>query len=139
VEVINSTLSGNSSGPNGRGGISNWSSGPVTLKNTIVANNPSGNCEGIFIDGGGNLSYPETTCPGIKANPSLGPLKNNGGPTETMALPIGSAAVDAANDAICAALPVDNFDQRGVTRPLGTHCDIGAYEARFSFLPLIMR
>jgi hypothetical protein len=56
-------------------------------------------------------------------------LQNNGGPTYTMALGPGSAAIDAANDAICAAPPVNNLDQRGVTRPIGVHCDIGAYEA----------
>jgi hypothetical protein len=45
-----------------------------------------------------------------------------------MALGPGSAALDAADDAICAAPPVNNLDQRGVARPLGSHCDIGAVE-----------
>ena len=101
----------------------------MTLKNTIVANSPTGgNCSGTITDGGGNLSYPDTTCPGINADPMLGPLQNNGGPTETMALGPGSAAIDAANDAICAAAPVNNLDQRGIARPQGPHCDIGAVE-----------
>jgi hypothetical protein len=102
----------------------------VTLMNTIVANSPAGgNCAGPYItDGGGNLSFPDTTCPGINADPMLGPLQDNGGPTETMALGEGSAAIDAADDAICAAPPVNNLDQRGVTRPQGLHCDIGAVE-----------
>ena len=47
-----------------------------------------------------------------------------------MTLGWGSAAVDAANDAICAADPVNNLDQRGATRPLGSHCDIGAVEQK---------
>ena len=90
----------------------------MTLKNTIVANSPTGgNCSGAITDGGGNLSYPDTTCPGINSDPKLGPLQNNGGPTQTMALLPGSAAIDAANDAICAAPPVNNLDQRGITRP----------------------
>jgi len=55
-------------------------------------------------------------------------LQNNGGPTQTMALGPGSAAIDAADDATCAADPVNNLDQRGVTRPQGLHCDIGAVE-----------
>jgi hypothetical protein len=46
----------------------------------------------------------------------------------TLALGPGSAAIDAADDAICAAPPVNNLDQRGVTRPQGAHCDIGAVE-----------
>ena len=37
-------------------------------------------------------------------------------------------ALDAANDAICAASPVNNLDPRGIIRPVGPHCDIGAYE-----------
>ena len=45
-----------------------------------------------------------------------------------MALGPGSAALDAANDATCAAAPVNNLDQRGFTRPQGLHCDIGAVE-----------
>ena len=127
VTVSNSTFWGNSADVGG--GINNDYSGTVIMKNTIVANSPSGgNCTGTITDGGGNLSYPDTTCPGINADPLLGPLQNNGGPTETMALGPGSAAIDAANDAICAAAPVNNLDQRGVTRPQGPHCDIGAVE-----------
>jgi hypothetical protein len=126
VTVTNSTFSSNSATYGG--GIYN-DVGTVTLENTIVANSPAGNnCTGAITDGGGNLSYPDTTCPGINADPLLGPLQDNGGPTDTMALGIGSAAIDAGIDAICAALPVNNLDQRGVTRPQGPHCDIGAVE-----------
>ena len=128
VEVSNSTFSDNSAYDGGGGDIHN-SGGTLTLKNTIVANSPTGtNCFGIITDGGGNLSYPDSTCPGINSDPVLGPLQNNGGPTETMALGPGSAAIDAANDATCAAPPVNNLDQRGVIRPQGAHCDIGAFE-----------
>jgi hypothetical protein len=84
-------------------------SGTLTLRNTIVANSGEiGNCYGTITDGGGNLSYPDTTCPGINSDPALGPLQDNGGPTYTMALLPGSAALDAANDVICAAAPVNN-------------------------------
>jgi hypothetical protein len=55
-------------------------------------------------------------------------LANNVGPTQTIALPAGSAAIDEGNDAVCAAAPVYGVDQRGVTRPQGPRCDIGAYE-----------
>jgi hypothetical protein len=127
VTVSNSTFSGNSASYGG--GIYNYD-GTVTLKNTLITANPTGNnCAGVITDGGGNLSYPDTTCPGINADPKLGPLQNNGGPTHTMALLPGSAALDAGDDAICAAPPVNNLDQRGITRPQEAHCDIGAYEA----------
>jgi hypothetical protein len=45
-----------------------------------------------------------------------------------MALGPGSAAIDAGIDAICAAAPVNGFDQRSIARPWGSHCDIGAVE-----------
>ena len=91
---------------------------------------------GTVIDGGGNLSYPDATCPGINSNPLLGPLQNNGGPTQTMNLGSGSAAIDAANDVTCAAPPVNNRDQRGIARPQGPHCDIGSVEEYCpSFVP----
>ena len=129
--VSNSTFSGNSA--IGYGRRHRQLGRPVTLKNTIVANSPAGgNCSGAITDGGGNLSYPDATCPGINSDPVLGPLQDNGGPTWTMALRPGSAAIDAANDAICAAAPVNNLDQRGIARPQGAHCDIGAFEAMAS-------
>jgi hypothetical protein len=56
-------------------------------------------------------------------DPVLGTLGNYGGFTQTIPLLAGSSAIDAGNDAMCA-----DTDQRGVTRPQGAHCDIGAYE-----------
>jgi predicted outer membrane repeat protein len=140
VTVSNSTFSGNSATSYG-GGIRTYG-GTGTLKNTIVANSPAGgNCSGAITDGGGNLSYPDTTCPGMNRDPKLGPLQDNGGPTHTMALGPSSAAIDAADDAVCAAAPVNNLDQRGITRPQGPHCDIGAFEVapHRTFLPMIVR
>lgn len=64
------------------------------------------------------------------ADAQLGPLQDNGGPTFTHALLSGSAAIDAGNPAppgsgggACLAT-----DQRGVARPYGAACDIGAFE-----------
>jgi hypothetical protein len=68
-------------------------------------------------------------------NPGLNPLGDNGGPTQTAALKATSVAMDAGNP----ATPVDGglsgglrrcepFDQRGVGRPQGGRCDVGAYE-----------
>jgi hypothetical protein len=140
LTVTNSTFSGNSAATNG-GGIFNAVSATATLSNTIMANSPSdNNCAGTITDGGGNLDD-GTTC-GFTASTSksttpagLDPdgLQDNGGPTQTIALcsgvntPLGctgpSAAIDAAVNC-----PPPTTDQRGVSRPQGSACDIGAYE-----------
>ncbi len=141
LSVTNGTFSGNRASVQG-GGIYNADEyGATTLKNTIVANSSAGgNCGGSIANGGGNLSYSDTSCPGIAGDPKLSPLRDNGGPTLTMALGPGSAAIDAAVDATCAADPVNNLDQRGVRRPIGAHCDIGAVEQeRRAYLPVLMR
>ncbi|MBZ5596689.1 MAG: hypothetical protein LAN83_00050 [Acidobacteriia bacterium] len=130
--ISNSTIAGNTGGYGG--GIF----GTATLQNSIVANTP-GNCLGGTMNSlGYNLSSDATcnfTSPGDLNNtdPLLGPLQYNGGPTQTMALPSGSPAVDAGNPSGC----TDGLghllkaDQRGKPRP-GTgdtgNCDMGAYE-----------
>lgn len=57
----------------------------------------------------------------------LGPLADNGGPTETHALPPDSPAVDAATGDCPAS------DQRGASRPYGSACDVGAFELNPTF------
>ena len=61
-------------------------------------------------------------------NPLLSPLALNGGTTPSHALILGSPAIDAGNAIICSQPPVDNVDQRGVSRHQGASCDIGAFE-----------
>jgi hypothetical protein len=61
----------------------------------------------------------------LVADPLLGPLQNNGGPTLTHALLAGSPAIDAVPLADCSGV---TDDQRGVLRPQGPACDIGAFE-----------
>jgi CSLREA domain-containing protein len=58
-------------------------------------------------------------------DPKLGPLADNGGPTRTHALLLGSPAIDAASTPDC-----PTTDQRGVLRPQGAACDIGSYERK---------
>ena len=118
--VTNSTFSGISASADG-GGIF----GAATLKNTIVANSPAGgNCSETITDDGGNLEWPGNACGfALSADPKLGPLADNGGPTQTHALQPGSAAIDAA-----VGCPPPATDQRGVSRPQGGACDIGAFE-----------
>jgi hypothetical protein len=63
-------------------------------------------------------------------NPKLAPLAFNGGPTRTHALLDGSPAIDNGIGAACVddmAAPLTR-DQRGVQRPWGAACDIGAFE-----------
>jgi len=129
--LTNVTISGNTTAnEGGGGGICNGGvGGTATLRNTIVANDPSaGNCSGPIISSGHNLSS-DNTC-GFhgtgdlnNTDPLLGPLQDNGGPTFTQALLPGSPAIDAAD-------PTDfpTTDQRGVPRPQGSGPDIGAYE-----------
>ncbi len=72
----------------------------------------------------------QTGAPTLNTDPLLGPLANNGGLTQTLALLAGSPAINAATNAGC-----PSTDQRGITRPQpsGGTCDLGAYE--FVFTP----
>ena len=138
LTVTNSTLSHNSSVTGG--GIYNRPDNTLTLENSVVANSSTGsNCLGP-IAGVANLSYPDATCPGMNADPMLGPLQDNGGPTFTMEPGLASPAIDGGNDITCQTAPVRGHDQRGVTRPQGAHCDIGAVERVLPFrfwLPIV--
>ncbi|MCB0201390.1 MAG: CSLREA domain-containing protein [Anaerolineae bacterium] len=136
LNVTNSTFSGNRAGGVG-GAIYNF--GTLTLKNSILADSTGGgDCVSAgTATGNNNLIENIRSACGltngsngniIGTDPNLAALVDNGGPTQTMALNSGSAAIDAGDDAVCAAAPVNNLDQRGVTRPQGAHCDIGAYE-----------
>jgi hypothetical protein len=59
----------------------------------------------------------------------LGPLANNGGPAPTMEPNIGSPAVTAGGGApTCPAT-----DERGVPRPQGKYCDVGAVEVNAGY------
>jgi hypothetical protein len=93
----------------------------ITLINTIVAHCSRPAVAGNFADGGGNILWNG----GVNdVDPRLGPLADNGGPTLTMAPTAESPALNTAAPGVCPAV-----DQRGVTRPYGTACDIGAVEA----------
>lgn len=128
------TMSGNSASNNG-GGIHNApSTSTMTIKNSIIANSPSGgDCSnsGTFNATGKNFTT-NGTCPGFTqvtpAQLNLGPLQDNGGPTQTHALLPGSVAIDAAPDCTDIAGNTVDTDQRGVGRPQGKACDVGAYE-----------
>ena len=115
--------------------------GKAWARNSIFANTSGANCvNGTISSQGHNLSS-DDSCDldgwgdQNNTNPMLGPLQNNGGPTQTMALPSASPAIDAGNPNGC----TDNLgnllktDQRGIPRhdPEDTRgCDIGAYESQ---------
>jgi uncharacterized repeat protein (TIGR01451 family) len=101
--------------------------GTVTVNNSIVASAasaPGSNCSGTI---GGtalhNLQFPGTTCGALAtANPLLGTLNSNGGPTQTIALqtsPTPSPAIGAGTG--CPAT-----DQRYA--PRSGACDLGAFQ-----------
>ena len=149
ISITNSNISGNfgdgfSNQDNGMGilpntaltfstisdnmrGISNFT-GMVNLDSSIVAKNSSGDCSGSMISLGHNLASDNScslTAMGDlpNTNPLLGPIQNNGGPTESQALLPGSPAIGKGSP----ACPPPSKDQRGVARPQGM-CDIGAFQ-----------
>jgi len=152
VDMVNSTVSGNSA----IAGAGIYAGGPVTLTNSTVSSNSATDGSGIYmlqkfspvtaknsiiagnlLSGGsqpggdllGNLSAGSYgNLIGVIPNLNLGPLADNGGPTQTMLPQTGSPAIDAIS---CANAPPT--DQRGMIRPDPgstsiTPCDIGAVE-----------
>ena len=132
VTLTNSTLSGNSAND---GGEIYMADNAVTLISSIVANSPSGgNCNGPYATDGGNNLDSDGSC-GLngptdknKVDPQLGPLQANGGPTQTMALASTSPAINAIPPGTNGCGTTITTDQRGVPRPEGFGCDMGAYE-----------
>jgi hypothetical protein len=153
LHFTNCTVAGNSAGaggggsggmgpPGGLGGPNGSAWGGVkssgsSVSNTLLAtNSPGGNWLGMVIDLGHNLSSDLsclfTNSGSLNAcDPILAPLRDNGGPTLTMALLPGSPAIDAADSSAAPAT-----DQRGVLRPVGPNSDIGAFEYG---LPAVLR
>jgi CSLREA domain-containing protein len=148
----NVTIAGNRcdadlAGLDARGGGLQISGGSeVTLRNTILAGNvdptgatPEDDCAGPVTSGGWNLvqsivgcTLTPTTGDLIGVDPLLESLQDNGGPTQTRALPSASPAVDAGDPSIPSTCTPT--DQRGLSRPQGLACDIGAFE-RGDFIP----
>jgi CSLREA domain-containing protein len=137
--VVNSTITNNVaiSGVQTavQGGLS-AAGGSVSVQDTIVAGNTrsdgvAADVTGTVTSQGHNLIGNTNQGSGfvasdlVNVNPLLGPLQNNGGPTQTQALLPTSPALDAV-PTIGAGCP--GTDQRSVSRPEGGACDIGAYE-----------
>jgi hypothetical protein len=150
MTIENSTIADNANqdepggAARGPGGGLGLGSGIARVRNTILAGNveitgntkTATNCAvgpgltslGHNIDSGTDCHLSDTI-PGqtdiSSTNPKLGQLQNNGGPTETFALLAGSPALDRvpAHGADCPSI-----DERGIPRPQGSACDIGAFE-----------
>jgi hypothetical protein len=145
MTLINSTVSGNEGG-----GIYNlyeatatlshctvdgiWARGTLTVTSSLIG---LGCSNGIVTNSSYNIESPGDTCgfdqPTDQVNVTaedldLGELADNGGPTMTHALPLGSVAIDAIPGDSC---EVDK-DQRGQPRPEtgGSMCDVGAFEVQ---------
>jgi hypothetical protein len=112
--ITHSTIYGNS-----LNGISQYNAPRLFLRNSIVSS-----VTGHF-RGDHNL---------IGVNPMLGPLADNGGPTQTMALLPGSPAIDAGDPNVTDPPP---WDQRGPGFPriVNGRIDIGAYEVQATGMP----
>ncbi len=137
LTLANSTVSGNTAA--GFGGGILKGGGTATMTNTIVARNTAPtndpDVSRTFTSQGNNLIGNTSGSSGWSSsdlqnvNPLLGPLQNNGGPTDTHALLQGSPAIDRGTNAGCVV-----SDQRGFLRQDGDAdgtltCDIGAFEA----------
>ena len=112
---------------------------------TVIANpilvNLASTAVNCAIDAGASQGYnyaTDTSCDFTAStdhqattnDPKLGALGANGGPTQTMLPLTGSPLIDGIPDPAggCPAFPTITTDQRGVTRPQGPGCDIGAVE-----------
>jgi hypothetical protein len=146
LALANVTIAGNrvgaGLGSGFGGGLADASSVPVTIVNTLIADNETGpagtgpDCWGPITSLGHNLVQDPSGCtlvagPGdiLRRRAGLRAFGDNGGPTETYSVRRGSRAVDAGDDAACGSP-----DQRGVARPVDGDgdgvavCDIGAFE-----------
>lgn len=120
------TIAGNSGG-SVVGGLRVETDAVANLSGSIVANNTGGgaDCIGAVTAGGLNIiETPGCTVTGttpLEVDPVLGGLAPNGGPTQTQLPGTTSPALNAGG-------ACSSTDQRGVTRPRGGACDLGAVE-----------
>jgi CSLREA domain-containing protein len=125
----------------GGGGV--FSAGPrfVAVNSLIVGNTIHNadlwDCTGPLETYGWNLLGTAANCTivapltwGLMNRNTLGPLRDNGGPTPTHALLAGSPAINATNNQGCTNESAASLgaDQRGLPRGAGLDCDVGAYE-----------
>jgi len=147
MTLVNDTVTDNDAHTGG--GVFHFNAGTATVRNSIIAGNlvdldgVGPDVFGAFASGGHNLIGDGSGSTGFAngvngdmvgtadtpLDPRLGPLANNGGPTQTHALRAGSPAIDQGEETDAPAT-----DQRGVGRPRdgdgngSPAVDIGAFE-----------
>jgi len=140
VTLLNDTITGNTTSGDpavsgdGGGGLDIDADAPgthVTATNTIISGNKAkggavaNDCD-ASLHSDHSLEFQSSSCGlDMSGSPMLGSLADNGGPTKTIALMSGSAAIDVGDPAQCPPT-----DQRGFGRPddASSACDIGAFE-----------
>jgi uncharacterized repeat protein (TIGR01451 family) len=140
LNLEQSTLSANTA-PNGGGiGASLFVAGVVNARNSILQASTcwdplSGgepyfdwNASGANLDDGSSCADLFVSNFTANAATNLGALASNGGTTRTHALLSGSQALNAATNCTSIDGAAISTDQRGVARPQGGACDIGAFE-----------
>jgi hypothetical protein len=139
LAVYNSTIAGNTHTTGGSfgGGVYTPPTKPVTLVDTVVADNGAvygpdlygslGAASGfdLFSTSKGGSGYDASDL--LDVDPLLGPLQDNGGPTLTMALLSGSPAIDSGDNT-----DAPEWDQRGPGYPriVNGTIDRGAFEVQ---------
>ena len=141
VSLENVTLARNRGGPSGGGNL--YLQGAESLHDTLIVGGTltgATGTENCFIQGQVVESHnleDRNQCgfhgTGDQVNvaaPHVGTLKDNGGPLPTMALLPGSAAINGGDPGGCTDADANPLttDERGVPRPQGPRCDIGAFE-----------
>jgi hypothetical protein len=135
TSIAFSTISGNVAGEGANIGVSTALSpsrapGPVALQASVLSAPLGGgtNCgPGLSITDDGDNHVTDASCTTTPmVDPQLRALADNGGPTSTMLPAATSPLLDQVPTDACLALVTT--DQRDVTRPQGSACDIGAVE-----------
>lgn len=162
VTLVNVTIVNNwmAPGVNGSGGVSDWDHNGgelLIVNNSIIANNTGGaNPDCTFGQGGNdglvdfnnapNILEEPTGCNNINngsvqnVDPLIALLANNGGETRTHALLPGSPAINQITTGTNGCGTTVTTDQRGVPRPQGPGCDIGAFEVgHLLYLPAVLK
>lgn len=138
IEAIETTVSGNTATGGAAGVFTRTTDGGQLIAvNSILTGN------GVPVESGTSIGpepavtyslVPAGTAAGtgnvVAADPALGRLRDNGGPTHTMLPSVGSPAVDVGDPA-GSAVPTDT-DQRGLTRVVNGRVDMGAVERQES-------
>jgi len=149
LTIISSTVT-NIESSYGLGTIAAASDAEIVVANSVIVEAESytvgTTCNGSLVSLGGNIESPTSDCGfnqptdmmGVTAEQlQLGPLQDNGGPTETHALLPGSVAIDWIPEAMCLEADGEPLttDQRGEPRPVAIlgpepKCDVGAFEVQ---------